>query len=286
MPSMTASSRLARHGLALLVALVVLATAAPARSASEEEVAEARRQQEEAAAARAAALTDLNEAAAAYDELNTQYQDLVFRIGQMRSRIDAYEAEVRDLREEHPAAGGRGVHAGQPGGLAGGLLRERPGPAGPGGPPGAGPRRRRAGGLAGHPGVHHRRDDPPRGGAGRRRPRKPATLRLEAEAVAARMYELLAERDAELAAANAEPDRPPRRHSPNSGGKRNWRGWRPLAEEERQAAIRAALLGPAGGVPDSVTPGFICPVPPGRRCSSTPGAPLGTGAPGCTWAPT
>lgn len=255
---MTPSRRLARPGLALLVALVVLATAAPARSASEEEVAEARRQQEAAAAASAAALTDVNEAAAAYADLNTQYQALVYRNAQMRDRIDAYQAEVRDLRESIRQRAVEAYMQGSQEGSVGGLYVS----------------------------DHAQQALVARQVLARAVAEQAAALdtlesitaemaqlevdleadteeanavRLEAEAVAARMYELLAERDAELAAANANLTEAEAALAEQRRREEEERLAR-LAEEERQAAIRAALLGPAGGVPESVTPGFICPV--------------------------
>jgi len=87
-------------------------------------------------------------------------------------------------------------------------------------------------------------------------------LRLEAEAVAARMYELLAERETELASADQSLSTAEAALAEQHRREEEERLAR-LAEEDRQAAIRAALLGPAGGVPDAVTPGFICPAAPG-----------------------
>jgi murein DD-endopeptidase MepM/ murein hydrolase activator NlpD len=258
MPSMTAPPRLARHGLALLVALVVLATAAPARSASEEEVAEARRQQEEAAAARAAALTDLNDAAAAYDELNGQYQELVFRIGQMRSRIDAYEAQGRELREGiRQRAVEAYMQGNQEGSLGGFYLSDQAQQA-------LVARQVLSRAVAEQAASLDTLESITAEMARLEADLEAETVeaadvRLEAEAVAARMYELLAERDAALATADenlstAEAALAEQRRQEELARQAR------EAEEERQAAIRAALLGPAGGVPESVTPGFICPV--------------------------
>jgi murein DD-endopeptidase MepM/ murein hydrolase activator NlpD len=258
MPSMTAPPRLARLGLALLVALVVLATAAPARSASEEEVAEARRQQEEAAAARAAALTDLNDAAAAYDELNGQYQELVFRIGQMRSRIDAYEAQGRELREGiRQRAVEAYMQGNQEGSLGGFYLSDQAQQA-------LVARQVLSRAVAEQAASLDTLESITAEMARLEADLEAETVeaadvRLEAEAVAARMYELLAERDAALATADenlstAEAALAEQRRQEELARQAR------EAEEERQAAIRAALLGPAGGVPESVTPGFICPV--------------------------
>jgi murein DD-endopeptidase MepM/ murein hydrolase activator NlpD len=258
MPWMTASRRLTRPGLALLIALMVLATAAPARSASEEEVAEARRQQEEAAAARAAALTDLNEAAAAYDELNTQYQDLVYRIGQMRDRIDAYQTEVRDLRESiRQRAVEAYMQGSQEGSLGSFYVSDQVQEA-------LVARQVLARAVAEQAATLDTMESITTEMTQleadlEAKTEEASAIRLEAEAVAARMYELLADRDAELAAANenlTEAEAALAEQRRQEELERQARA----AEEERQAAIRAALLGPAGGVPESVTPGFICPV--------------------------
>jgi murein DD-endopeptidase MepM/ murein hydrolase activator NlpD len=234
-----------------LVALLVTGVAAPARSASEGEVEAARAAQQEAAAARAAALTDLNEAAQAYEEINVEYQDLVFGMDQMRSRIDAYRAEVGDLREDlrHRAVE---AYMRGPEQESGGLMLESS-------------RAQEAlvarellaravderagllGSLEAASAEMERLEAELEGETTRA-----SELRIEAEAVAARMYELLAARDAELAAANQTL----------------WSAEAALAEQRRreeeerlrQEAIRRALLGPAGGVPDDITPGFICPV--------------------------
>ena len=252
MITMPASSRLARLGSALLVALVVLAAAAPARSASEEEVEQARRAQQEAAAERAAALDDLNEAARIYEELNAQYQDLIFRIGQMRSRIDAYEAESRRLRA---GIRERAVEAymagGQQGSLGGIVMSDRALQTLVARQVMARAVEEQAASLDSMEAitaemVRLKADM-------EEETLQAGDLRLEAEAVAARMYELLAERNAELAAADQNL----------TAAEAALAEQRRREEEERLATIRAALLGPAGGVPDSVTPGFACPVPMG-----------------------
>ncbi len=251
MLKMIPSRRLARLGIAVLVALVVAGMAAPARSVTEEEVARARQAQQEAATARAGALDDLDEAVAAYEAVNGEYQGLVFSIGQMRSRIDAYQVQVRDAREEIRRRAVEAYMRG-PEQEATGLLLES--------------------GLAQEALVARQvlaravaeeaaslssleaitaemeRLEVDLEGETERA----AALRIEAEAVAARMYELLAARDAELAAANQTLQ----------GAESALAEQRRREEEERrrQEAIRQALLGPAGGVSDDITPGFICPV--------------------------
>jgi len=268
---MTASRRLARPGLALLVALVVLTVAAPARSASEEEVAEARRQQEEAAAARAAALTDLNEAAAAYDELNTQYQALVYRIGQMRDRIDAYQAEGRELRESiRQRAVEAYMQGSQDGSLGSFYVSDQAQQA-------LVARQVLARAVAEQAAMLDTLESITAEMTQleadlETETEEASVVRLEAEAVAARMYELLAERDADLASANENLSEAEAALAEQRRQEELARLAR-LAEEERQAAIRAALLGPAGGVAESVTPGFICPVAGSKVFVDSWGAP-------------
>ena len=278
MLSMTPSRRLARPGLALLVALMVLATAAPARSASEEEVAEARRQQEEAAAARAGALTDLNEAAAAYDDLNTQYQDLVYRIGQMRDRIDAYQAEVRDLRESiRQRAVEAYVQGSQDGSLGNFYVSDRAQEALVARQVLARAVEEQAATLDTMESITAEMTQLE--ADLETKTEEASAVRVEAEAVAARMYELLAEREAELTAANenlteAEVALAEQRRQEELARQAR------AAEEERQAAIRAALLGPAGRRPRVGDPRLH--VPGAARVDGVPrflGGPSGWGHP-------
>jgi murein DD-endopeptidase MepM/ murein hydrolase activator NlpD len=251
MPLMLLPRRPAHLGALALAALLVIGLAAPALSVTEEEVERARRARQEAAAARAAALGDLEEAAQAYEEINGEYQALVFRIGQLRSRIDAYGQKAEETRQEVRR---RAVEAYMRGpeqevasllldsGLAQEALVAR-----------AVLTRAVADGAASLRALEaitaemQRLEADLEGESARA-----AELRIEAEAVAARMYELLAARDAELAAAGqtlstAEAALAEQRR-------------REEEERRRQEAIRMALLGPAGGVPDSLTPGFVCPV--------------------------
>lgn len=251
MRPMIAPRRLARLASFVLVALAVAAVAAPARSASEEEVEAARQAQQEAAAARAAAFDDVQEAAAAYEAVNGQYQQMVFDMGQMRSRIDAYQAEARATREEVRA---RAVEAYMRGPeeeatgllLQNGLAQES---------------------LVAREVLARAVADDARSLASLQattnemerleiqladETERAAALRIEAEAIATRMYELLAARDAELSTANENLQ------SAEAALAEQRR--REEEERRRQEALRMALLGPAGGVPEEVTPGFICPV--------------------------
>ena len=258
MLAMTVARRLVRPGLALLVTLAVLAGAAPARSITEEEVEQARREQQQAAAEQAAALTDLNEAAARYDELNGQYQTLVFRVGQMRDRIDSYESQVRDLRESIRERAVEAYMQGSQEGVGGGVLVSDTAQQA------LVARQVLARAVEEQAATLDTLESITAEMAQlevdlEAETEEASAVRIEAEAVAARMYELLAERDAALAEANQNL-------SAADAALAEQRRQEELArlaaaaEAERQAAIRAALLGPAGGVPDSVTPGFQCPV--------------------------
>jgi murein DD-endopeptidase MepM/ murein hydrolase activator NlpD len=251
MPLMASSRWYAGLVPVALVALLVAGVAAPARSASEEEVEEARRAQQETAAARAAALTDLDEAAAAYEAINGEYQELTFGIDRMQSRIDTYRAQVADLRvslrQRAVEAYMRGPDQGA-GALAlessvaqeALVARELLARA-------VEEQASLLSSLEAATAEMERLEVELEGETARA-----ADLRIEAEAVAARMYELLAARDAELAEANQTL----------------WTAEAALAEQRRQEelerlrqeALRRYYLGPAGGVPDEVTPGFICPV--------------------------
>ena len=272
---MPALSRLARGGFALLVALAVVGTAAPARSASEEEVEQARRAQQEAAAARAAALTDLNEAARVYEELNGQYQSLVFRIGQMRSRIDAYEAEVRRMRGEIRERAVSAYILGPQQSTGSGLfVTDRAQQALVARQVLARAVEEQAASLDNMEAitaemarleVELEADT-----------LQASDLRLEAEAVAARMYELLDKREAELASADqtlsaAEAALAEQRRLEEIERQRR------LSLEYRQSVISAALLDPANGAADEVTPGFVCPIGQPNTYTDSWGAPRAAG---------
>lgn len=248
---MASSRHLAGLLLSALVAVLVAGLAAPARSASEEEVEAARRAQQEAAAARAAALTDLSEAAAAYEEINAEYQDLIFAIDRMEDRIGAYRVEVFVLREGLRRRAVEAYMRGPEGGSAGLILESSLAQEA----------------LIARAFLARTVDEQAAllssleaatlemqrlGVELESESSRAAELRVEAEAVAARMYELLAARDAVLAEANQTL----------------WSAEAALAEQRRQEelerlrreALRRYYLGPAGGVPDEVTPGFLCPV--------------------------
>lgn len=67
---------------------------------TDEDVEQARIVRESAAAERAAAIEDLDQAVTAYEAVRGELEALTFTIGRLRGRIDDYEGETQDLREE------------------------------------------------------------------------------------------------------------------------------------------------------------------------------------------
>lgn len=88
--------RIAAAGM--VIALALSSGIIPAFSISEEEVEQARRERDAAAEARAAALEDLTAAVTSYEAITGQLETLTFRMGRLRSQIDAYEQRARELR--------------------------------------------------------------------------------------------------------------------------------------------------------------------------------------------
>jgi septal ring factor EnvC (AmiA/AmiB activator) len=100
MPMMT--SPLRRIATAILAFALVSSTGlVPAVSqVTEEDVEAARTLREAAAAERAAAIENLDQAVAAYEAVRGELEALTFAVGRLRGRIDAYQDETRDLRDE------------------------------------------------------------------------------------------------------------------------------------------------------------------------------------------
>jgi murein DD-endopeptidase MepM/ murein hydrolase activator NlpD len=93
--------RLPRVATALaLLALVLISGIVPAFSIEEEEVERARQEAEAAAQERAAALADLDAAVLAYEAINSELQELTFRIGRLRSQLEVYEDRTLELRDQ------------------------------------------------------------------------------------------------------------------------------------------------------------------------------------------
>jgi len=297
MRRVTAARRRTRATLVLVSILLIGLLGPPAGSVTDEQIDDARRELEriqqeraeaeavaaEAAARRAAALSNVDEAVIAYEEVNAEYRDLVYRTGLLRSRIDTYEIEVTRLRE---SVRDRAVDAYMFGRdrteasmfisseeaqsailarevLAQAVLSD-------------------AGSIdaleAANAEMERLREQL------RVDTERVNDLRIEAEAIADRMYELLgiaeevvAETEQEVAEATAEVQEA-------TGEVQRLEAER--AEEIRRAeearrraeAIARALQSPAAqGVSDDITPGFICPVAGPHAFTDTWGAPRSGG---------
>ncbi len=94
------TSPVRRAAIAVGMFLLLSSTAVPrAFSVTEEEVEQARQEREAAAQDRAAAIENLDQAVEAYEAVRGELEALTFSIGRMRSRIDAYEDDTRELLE-------------------------------------------------------------------------------------------------------------------------------------------------------------------------------------------
>ena len=249
-----------RRALALAVLTIVTLTQGmvPAFSIGEEEVEQARQERQQAALERAAALTDLDSAVAAYETLNAELEQITFRVGRVREQIDLYESRARDLSEVirnravdsymhgeergdlnavfNPEEAQQSIIAREVLALAvdsdssslDALLAT------------TADMERLRGDLA---------TDTER----------VSELRVEADAVVARMDEFFAAASAQFAQADtnfvaaSEALAEQRRREEEERQRRE-------AEQRQRDAIRAALGAPSQGVPMSITPGVICPV--------------------------
>jgi murein DD-endopeptidase MepM/ murein hydrolase activator NlpD len=268
MSSMVRFLRRAPLSAALVVALLVLGVTRPAWSVTEEELEQARQEQQQAAASRAAALGDLDAAVAAYDEVNSEYESLMFTMAELRSRIDAYGKQSRVLRE---------------------TIRERAVEAYMKGP------ERESGGqifsseraqeaivarevLAQSVAADVASLDSLEAVTNEMarlqiqldsETERANSLRIEAEAVTQRMYELLADKEAELRSANQNVEQTEAALAAQRAKEE--------AERRRRQAVYDAMAGPGGGVSDTVTPGFVCPVGAYSVFRDTWGAPRSGG---------
>lgn len=249
-----------RRRLLAVAALLLLALAGgmmPAHSISEEEVERARQERDRAAAARAAALTDLDEAVAAFEEITAELEQITYRMGRVRGQIDVYEQRARHLRVE---ARERAVEAYMSGGDERDPLARMFSPeqvqqsliarevlavtteAG---------RAAIDGLVAVTADLDRLREELAED------TERVAGLRAESEAVVARMNELFAE--ASAAAGRAQTDYTQARTALEERLRREAEERRRREEaERRQRALQGSSA--AQGVPMSVTPGFICPV--------------------------
>jgi murein DD-endopeptidase MepM/ murein hydrolase activator NlpD len=298
MTPVPASTPRVRALVVLALSLLLGVLAAPgAGSVTDEEIGDAqeeleriRQEREEAeqaaadaAARRAAALSNVDEAVLAYEEVNAQYRDLIYRTGVLRSRIDAYQIEVTRLRE---TVRDRAVDAYMFGRdrtdvgmfisseeaqsailarevLAQAVISE-------------------AGSVdaleAATAEMERLREQL------RTDTAEANDLRIEAEAIADRMYELLGVAEDHVAAAEADVAQADEEVQEAAAEVQQLEAER--AEEIRRAeearrraeAIARALQGPAAqGVSDDITPGFLCPVAGPSAFTDTWGAPRSGG---------
>lgn len=99
MPTMTSPLRRIVTAISVL-ALAGAASVAPAFSqVTEDDVEQARVTREAAAAERAAAISDLDQAVDAYEEVRGELEALTFTVGRLRGRIADYQDESLDLRQ-------------------------------------------------------------------------------------------------------------------------------------------------------------------------------------------
>ncbi len=247
------------------VALVLITVAAlaqsggiPAYSVDEEDVEQARQEREQAARERAAALADLDSAVAAYEALNAELQELTFRVGRLRSQIDLYESQSRDLRDEiRTQAVDSYMHGDERDGLSAVfnpevvqqsiIAREVLALA-------IDSDSASLDSLLAVTAEMDRLQESLRTDSAR-----VEELRVEADAVVARMDELFAQADAEFNQAQSEfvaasaALAEQRRREEEERQRRE-------AEQRVRDLIRASLGAPSLGVPMSITPGVICPV--------------------------
>jgi len=278
MNSVKTPRRCGRAAVIVLLASWLVAVAVPAWSVTEDDVEEARRQREAAAVERAGALTDLDEAVAAYEAINAEFGEVTFRMGQVRSMIDSYQQDADALQDQVRS---RAVEAYMHGDredasllfssssiqqavIAQRILARAV----------EGEVRSLDALVAARLEMERLTLELDEDSA------RVAELRLEAELVAARMSELFAEAETELAAADeslagteAELAEQRRREEEE---RRRLEAERE-AERLRQAALARAQTGAAGGIPLDLTPGFICPVDGINRFIDSWGAPRSGG---------
>jgi murein DD-endopeptidase MepM/ murein hydrolase activator NlpD len=255
--------------LAVLVAGILPTTASA--QITEEEVEQARLEAEAAAADRAAALEDLDDAVAAYESINAELEELTYRMGRLRSRIDDYERDTRLMRElvkqraresymngdeRDPIARVFSPETVQQSLVARAVLS-----------------------LA----VENEAaavDDLAATTAEMERLReqldadtlRTAQLRAEADAIVARMGELYEDATDEFAAVQADFEEIEQQFETQEAERRA----REEAERLRRLAL-SAVGNPAAGVAPEVTPGFVCPVQGGATFIDSWGAPRSGG---------
>ncbi len=274
MSSVRAPRRRGRAAVIVLLASWLVTAAVPAWSVTDDDVEEARRQREAAAVERAGALTDLDEAVAAYEAINAEFGELTFRMGRLRSMIDSYQQDADTLQD---LVRSRAVEAYMHGdrddasllfsssSIQQAVIAQRILSAAVEGEV------RSLDALVAARAEMDRltlelNEDSAR----------VAELRLEAELVADRMSELFAEAEVELASADAFLVGT---QAELAEQRRREEAERIRQEQERlrQEALARAQAGAAGGIPLELTPGFICPVNGINRFIDSWGAPRSGG---------
>jgi murein DD-endopeptidase MepM/ murein hydrolase activator NlpD len=236
-------------GLVLLASL--LATPPALSDVTDADVEAARAARAAAAAERAEALEDLDQAVVAYEAVRGELEALTFKVGRLRGRIEQYESETLDLRavvrdravqsymtgdERDPIAQVFSPETVQQTIIAREVLA-----------------------LAVES-DSEQLDDLAATTAEMDRLRDElgsesihlAELQAEAEAIAARMNTLFESADFDYQAANEEFQ--------EISAERQAQIRREEEARRQREIAQAALQLPAEGVPESVTPGFICPV--------------------------
>jgi murein DD-endopeptidase MepM/ murein hydrolase activator NlpD len=274
MTSVKTRRRRGRAALIVLLASWLVAAAVPAWSVTDDDVEEARRQREAAAAERAAALTDLEEAVAAYESINAEFAEVTFRIGQLRSLMDTYQRRAIDLQDQ---VRNRAVEAYMhgdrnqgdwlfvTGSIEHAVVAQEVLAAAV-----AGEVQSLDALMAARAEMERLEQELDEDSE------RVADLRFEAELVAARMNELFAEAEADLAQADevlasTQAELAEQRRREEEERRRREEGRR------RQEALARAQLGPAGGIGLELTPGFICPVNGLSRFIDSWGAPRSGG---------
>jgi len=298
MPDVTDVRRLRRAATVLGLALVMaLAAVPPARSSTEQELEDARRELEqaqqeraraeaelaEAAAERARALGNVQEAVEAYERVNGEYQDLVYRTGMLRSRIESYEIEVARLRESVRTRAVQAYMFGRQRDEVGLFVSSEEMQNA------IIAREILAQAVVSEAGTMDALEAAT-AEMGRLRVELAADserindLRIEAEAIAGRMYELLEDAESEVAAAGGVVGAAQQQEAAARGDVQQLESElaaeRAAAEEARRRAeaIARSLQAPAAqGVSDDITPGFLCPVAGPSAFADTWGAPRSGG---------
>lgn len=274
MTSMTFPLRRAAAAAGVFVLLLSAVTPA-ALSVTEEEVEQARQEREAAAQERAAAIENLDQAVAEFEAVTAELEQLTFKVGQLRSRVDAYQDSTRDLRvvireravqsymngeERDPVARVFAPETVQQSIIARQVLALA-----------VESDSAQLDDLAAATAEMQRLQDELDSDSLRL-----AALRADADAIVARMNELYEEADLVYEKEDAEFQQVEAALEEQIRQEEERRRREEEARKQRER-MQAALQLPAEGVPDWVTPGFICPVGGPTWFNDTWGAPRSGG---------